>query len=200
MNKELIKKLPKGYVSWSQLNLWERDPRMYQKVYFDNLGVYSEAMDFGKRVAVSIENGDNSGDPSIEFIKMLFPKCPQREREYKINAVFEGIPLKGVMDRFSNKLTLVQEYKTGKTKWTQKMVDTHGQLTIYGMLVWKKYGYIPKFELIWAPTIATDDGIVSAGNVVRFETERTKADFAKMYGRLKRFVEGVAKLNDSIKK
>jgi len=54
-NNEIIL-LPKGYLSWSQCEIWEKSPERYKKEYFtDGSKLDTDALRFGKFIASSIE-------------------------------------------------------------------------------------------------------------------------------------------------
>lgn len=191
---------PRGYLSWSQLSLWEKDPNMYYQVYVEGLDQFrTKYLELGKRMATALENGfDDEHDPLFEMLVVFMPGYP--EREFEMNAVFEGIPLKGKLDGWNEKTLTIGEYKTGK-KWTQSMVDNCGQLTFYALLVWLKYGKLPnKIYLHWA---RTDEDMVGnlklTGEIKTFEAKRTLRDIIMFAPRLKLAWASICELDKFVK-
>lgn len=184
------------YISWSQLNAWEKGEDYFYKVYILGQSFENKEMAFGKKIAEGLEGKIEC--PEAEFCKIYLPKMPKREYEIKVN--FEGVPILVRMDAFDDKKLIIDEYKTGRSPWTQKKVDNHGQLTMYAMAVWKKYGKIPDIRLFWIPTDLDDNGeVVLTGEIpYEFKTQRSLRDFALMYKRLKNAWEGINKFYDKL--
>jgi len=186
---------PRGYLSWSQMSLWEKDPNMYYQVYFEGLDQFrTKYLTLGKRMATCLENGfDEEHDPLFEMLAVFMPSYPYRE--FEINAVFEGIPLKGKLDGFNEKTLTIGEYKTGKC-WTQSMVDSTGQLTFYALLVWLKYKKLPKeIFLHWAKTDEDMEGNLKlTGDIKTFKTQRSLKDLILFSKRIKSAWEGICEL------
>jgi len=182
-------------LSWSQLNLWEKDPNMYYQVYFEGLDQFrTKYLELGKRMADTLENGfDCERDPLFEMLAVFLPSYPRRE--FDIDAVLEGIPLKGKLDGFNPQTLTIGEYKTGKC-WTQSMVNSTGQLTFYALLVWLKYKKLPKeIYLHWARTDEDMEGNLKlTGDIKTFKTERSLKDLILFSKRIKSAWEGVCNL------
>src|SRR5574343_855975 len=186
---------PRGYLSWSQLNRWEKDPNMYYQVYFEGLDQFrTKYLELGKRMATTLENGfDCERDPLFEMLAAFMPAYPRREFDVKAN--FEGIPLVGKLDGFNEKTLKVGEYKTGKN-WTQSMVDQTGQLTFYALLVWLKYKKLPKeIFLHWARTDEDMEGNLKLTcDIKTFKTSRSLKDLILFSKRIKLAWEGICEL------
>lgn len=194
---------PRGYLSWSQLQLFEKDPNMYYQVYIEGLDQFrTKYLELGKRMATGLENGfDEEHDPLFEM--MIVFMTGYKNREFEINAEFEGIPLKGKLDGFNENKLEIGEYKTGK-KWTQSMVDQSGQLTFYALLVWLKYGKLPnKIQLHWARTDEDMEGKLHlTGEIKTFNTTRSLKDLILFSKRIKTAWKGICeigKFNKNIK-
>lgn len=186
--KKIIK-TPRAYLSWSQLNTWERSPAMYKRIYFYGEEINNPAMELGKEVAQCLETGEESENIAIEHLKIFLPSY--KFREYEIQAEVEKIPLLGRLDGFGEDPLEIGEYKTGKN-WTQKMVDTNGQLTFYALLVLKKFKKFPeRIRLHWAKTISEDGEIKLTGDIQSFETKRTLADIVSIAERCKKAWKGI---------
>lgn len=181
----------RNHISWSQLNAWERGEEHFYRVYILGESFENKEMAFGKKIAEGLEG--KIVCPEAEFCKVYLPDLPQKE--HKIEIDFEDIPILVKMDRFDKKKLIINEHKTGRNKWTQKKVDEHGQLTMYAMAVWKKYGKLPEISLFWIPTSLSDKGeVVLTGEIpYEFKTQRSIKDFAKMYKRLKDAWQGINK-------
>ncbi len=186
---------PRGYLSWSQMQLWEKDPNMYYQVYFEGLDMFrTRQLELGKRMATTLENGfDEERDPLFEMLAVFMPSYPYRE--FEINAIFEGIPLKGKLDGFDEKTLTIGEVKTGKY-WTQSMVNSAGQLTFYALLVWLKYKKLPKeIFLHWAKTDEDMEGNLKlTGDIKTFKTQRSLKDLILFSKRIKSAWEGICEL------
>jgi len=187
---------PKGYLSWSQLNMFERDVWLYKRVYIDGEEQFeSDALKIGKALAERLENGIECTDKLIEYLAIFMPKY--QKREFEIKGEFDGIPVLGKLDGFNEKTLEIGEYKTGKN-WNQALVDKSGQLTFYAMLVWLKYGKLPsKIKLHWAQTEVDDDGELRiTGSIKTFETKRTLSDILLLGGRIKKAWEEILNLTE----
>ena len=193
--KNKIKRSPRGYLSWSQLQIWEKDPNLYYQIYIEGLDQFrTKYLELGKRLATALENGfDEEGDPMFEMMCVFMPGYPKRE--FKIDAVLEGIPIKGVLDGFNEKTLTIGEYKSGK-RWTQSMVDKSGQLTMYALLVWLKYGVLPKdIRLHWARTDEDMEGNLKlTGDIRTFKTNRTMRDIIVFSKRIRNAYEGICEM------
>ncbi len=100
--KDLLAKRP---LSWSAISSFEYDPEQWYRTYILNERQSSKEMDFGSVV-------DKKFQDDLTFL----PTIPRGENlQYKMMAVFNGIPLIGVPDVFSfKKEKLLADLKTGK--------------------------------------------------------------------------------------
>src|SRR5215471_16726184 len=144
---------PRPYLSWSQIQLFERSPDLYARKY-----IYGEdeeetaAMTLGKRLSLALETQEETGDDALDNLVALFPHYPKREYEIKANMDGVEVPLYGVLDGFDPKRLRIGENKSGKF-WNQNMVDESGQLKMYALLVWLKYKKMPnEIMMHWART------------------------------------------------
>ena len=186
---------PKGHLSWSQMNLWEKDPNLYYQVYCEGIENFrSKYLELGKRMATTLENGkSDDGDPMLELMAVYMPSYPAKEFEIKVN--FEGIPIVGKLDGFNKETLTIGEYKSGK-HWTQSMADETGQLTMYALLVWLKYKKLPnKILLHWARTDEDMEGnLVLTGEIKTFQTQRSLKDLILFSKRIKTAWGGICEL------
>lgn len=179
---------PRGYISFSQLSMWEKDPNLYYQIYVDGMDmIRTPYLNLGTRLDEAIQKGkDEFGDTMINYLVMMLPRYPKMQ--HRIEVDFEGVPLVGVLDGFndSNKKKLIcGEHKSGKN-WTQSLADKSDQITIYNLMVWLKYGIIP-FEnhLHWAKTKVNDeDELFFTGDIKDFKTTREMKDLILMGGRI----------------
>jgi len=198
--KELL--LPRGYLSWTQLNTFERSPKQYYKHYI--LGEPSfenDAMRFGKKLADALEGNDAGDDETITMLCSLLPKYKTMEKE--LDAITGDIKILGKIDNFNNRNKAFKEYKTGMVKWTQPKVDKHGQLLFYATLIYLTYGIIPpKIELVWAETKRDEDGqIYATGRIEVFERKIKLVDILKFMARICKTAKGISRMyQDEIKK
>lgn len=159
-------------MSWSQIAQF----RNYSKEGWYNkyiLGIKdppNKQMIFGSMVGKKLET-----DPTY------LPEIPrQSTMEYKFTAKVNDIELVGYADSYGD-LT-IREYKTGKTPWTQKKVDEHGQITMYALMEYLNEKIKPediKMSLHWIPTCEDENGeiqFVEPLVVQHFETKRTTKD------------------------
>lgn len=159
---------------------------MYYQVYWENLDQFrTKYLELGKRMATGLENGfDEERDPLFEMLIVFMPHYPKRE--YEMNTVFEGIPLKGKLDGWNEATMTIGEYKTGK-HWTQAMANTTGQLTFYALMVWLIYHKLPEHIFLhWARTDEDMEGNLKlTGEMQTFETARKLKDLILFSKRIK---------------
>lgn len=192
---------PKGYLSWSQLNLYEKDPNLYYQVYIEGLDQFrTKYLELGKRMSECLEKGyDEERNTLFETAAVLLPGYPHRE--FDIKAELEGIPLLGKLDGWNEKTMTIGEYKTGKN-WTQAMVDQSGQLTFYALLVWLKYKKLPdKILLHWIRTEEDEVGNLNLTlDIKTFPTQRKLKDLIVFSKRIKSAWEGICEIGKFAKK
>lgn len=184
----------KNYLSWSQLSLFERSPEEYRRVYIlGEKGFENAEMRLGSRIASGLEKDDElSGDGLVDFCKMSLPSVDQKEKELRVK--WSDMELLVRMDGFVNP-NVIYEYKTGHSAWTQKKVDSWGQLTFYAFVFYLATGTMPELNLIWIPTKKENGEIKLTGEKpVLFKTKRTMSDFAKLSVRLKRAWIGIGEM------
>lgn len=183
---------PRPYLSWSAMDCIERSPAEFIERYiYEKKMPITQAIAFGKKMADGLENGEATGDPTLDMMMAKLPKyeCMDWEFRGKLKGQKKepdiGILIKP--DTAKKDLSAFCEYKTGK-KWTQKMADESGQVTFYAAGAYLITGEIPKdIELVWVPTMHDERGKVEAtGEVVRFKTKRTMSQIINMMVRMRR--------------
>lgn len=187
---------PRPYLSWSQIQLFERSPELYARKYiFEDEEAPTEAMRLGKRLAQALELQHATGNETIDNLRAFFPTYPQRE--FKIEATLEGleVPLFGILDGFDEERLRIGEYKSGLL-WDQKMVDESGQLKMYALMVCLKYERLPsEVTLHWARTRYNEEGLLElAGEIKSFQTEVTHQDLIIFSTRVREVWAGIRAL------
>ncbi len=184
---------PRPYLSWSQIQLFERSPDLYVRKYiYGEDEPATEAMRLGKRLAQALEVQEKTGDDALDNLLNFFPAYPQRE--FKMEATLEGleVPLYGILDGFDEKELRIGEYKSGRL-WDQSMVDDSGQLKMYALMVWLKYKKIPSEVMLhWAKTQYNEENeLVFAGEIQSFEASISVKDILLFTNRVLRVWDGI---------
>ena len=172
--KKLIN--PRGYLSWTQISLWLRSPELYKRHYFYGEDEYkNERMDFGSKVSTALETGEESDDVLVNMLITLLPKysVPECEIQVPFMTPYGEVVLLGKMDTYRPEPVAFREYKTGTTKWTQKMAEGHKQLDHYTAILWLLSKKIPQCHLDWAETKVEDGVVTLAGPIKSFEVKKT---------------------------
>lgn len=143
--------LPKGYLSWSQLDVWRRNPDRYKEEYFYDLPkLDTKYLRFGKWFAKEIEKGRH---------KKYFPDLPVYDKfEHKMEIELDGVKLLSYIDSCHPEEHVFLEYKTGKAPWSLKKVQKHDQLAFYALGLYKLTGKMPEYcDLVWLETAEIDE-------------------------------------------
>lgn len=149
--------LPKGYLSYSAMDLWLRDPDGYRKRYYLQEPYFSTPYtEFGNLVGGALE--EREWDHPV--LAPVRGKIPQGTHpEHLIEVEIAGVPILGKLDDFNLQNYFIDEYKTGirdtkgKAPWDRVKVRKHKQLTLYTLMVKHKYGaYNPDIQLTWMET------------------------------------------------
>jgi len=161
--------LPRGYLSQSQVALWQRNPEQYKAIYFDGrdeLRPSNSGMTYGKVVADALEHGIQTGDLLTDAATLLLPKYDVMDVEFRaeLKTPSGWIEILAKPDSLDSVTKDFYEYKTGKTAWTQTKAQMHLQMHWYATAIYLKYGVIPKAKLIW---IETEMSIFEGGDHVR---------------------------------
>lgn len=180
--------LPRGYLSWTQLTLWEKNPSEYMRIYFYGGSVpKSRYMDFGSEVADDAENGTSERE-SVKALNAILPTYDYVEKKVdaEIKTPHGILKLHGRLDTAAKRLTRFRERKTGTVPWTPAKVARHGQIDFYYVLIYLKTGKLPKeAHLDWAQTrVNEDDGTIElTGECTEFAAQRTMTDVLQMISR-----------------
>lgn len=193
MKKKIIQ-LPKGYLSYSQIVMWQKDRPRYEKIYFDGKDAKftNDGMDYGKIMATALEEGYDTGDLLTDAAMTLLPKYDIRDKEIRAELKTKdgAVTLLGKPDTRDSVTGAIREYKTGKIKsWNQNKANKHMQLKFYAMLVYLAFGKtIKEVWLDWVETevVRTEvDGfpvqtVVPTGRVTSFKVIITLNDIIEM--------------------
>lgn len=192
---------PRPYLSYSQLQLVERSPDTYRRVYVEGKDGYSNsAMDFGSKIGNLLESNEMSGYADIDLVLSQIPRyeLPEHEIFVSLNNGRYPIPLIAKLDSVKIDLSAGIEYKTGKGIWTQSKADKNDQITFYDTCIWLKTGHIPAFELIWAETVHEYGKVRFTGKIKRFKTARNMSDILRMMKRMKDAWALIQKITDEV--
>ena len=180
----------RSYISFSQMECWEKG--QYTKKYLMGETPSNKYQRFGTKLHEALI--EPTKDPNIEKIKMLLPNYAKREVEIKATA--EGIPLLGRIDGLNVRQREFCDFKTGK-KFSQSQADRSTQITFYWLLLWKKYGWLPKRAFIhWIETSEKDGNVYPTGKVQTFEIKRNMQDLMLLFHRVKESWVGIGALCD----
>lgn len=184
--------LPRGYISWSQLDLIETNERGYCQKYFEGKERVSNiSEEFGSEIGLIME-GQDTDDPIAELLRATIVryKHPEFEMHATMKSQGKDIPLFGKLDSYDGEPEhSIEEYKTGKIPWSQKKAEKHGQPLFYATMVYLREKVIPqKIGLTWAETeeywAETEYKIALTGKVERYPLTYTENDVLKMMGRI----------------
>lgn len=183
-------------LSWSSINLFEEDSEKWYRKYILGEEIkfdYELEMKFGKKIGEKLANNPK-----------FLPDVPRGSIfEHKFEGVYAGVPLIGYADSIDIVNDYLLEYKTGRSIWDQKRVDTHGQLDLYALLHYLKTKVKPEqmlIRLVWLPTEGgkmQPNWTMSPIKLVRpivpriFETKRTMAQALAVGERAVRAFKGM---------
>lgn len=155
--------LPRGYISWSQLDCWIKNKPRYITEYFeDGKKLKTRYLDFGSKFSKMVETlceiMEKTPDraAAIAELAVEYPMDENMQSvlmeldiegvsEYQIgNSGKEGddcpvvkihgiIPILAYFDKYVRRTLGIQEYKTGLVPWTMAKVQKHDQLLFYGV-------------------------------------------------------------------
>ena len=94
-------KMPRPYISWSQLSLFERNPIEYASIYLYGDKRTNPRMELGKAVAEMLEKGEENTDKNLEFYRVFLPQYPHKE--FDVKAMLGDILLFGKLDGFDDR-------------------------------------------------------------------------------------------------
>jgi len=132
--------LPKPYLSYSAMSLWQTNKEAYRRRYYLNEQPFETAQTiFGKKVHKQFEEDDSVLGSETRF-------------EVEID---KGLNLLGYIDSFNEEDLSIIDFKTSHNQktWTPVTVAKNKQLVFYSLLVQKKYGKFNKVATLkWYET------------------------------------------------
>jgi hypothetical protein len=167
---------PRGYLSWTQVDMWLRSPVTYARRYFDNeAGFENDAMRFGKVTSDALEHDRANGDDIMQAVISLLPAYDKPENEIKapLDTPYGEVIMLGKLDTW--KPLAFREYKTGIVPWTQGKAEKHKQILHYATLMFLTEKVVPKAHLDWIQTRRNEDTgeIEFTGHIQAFEVKVT---------------------------
>lgn len=192
----------KSYISWSQLDLFSKNPSRYIAQYFGgNWDEGTPEMKYGGYIAKLIEDGKH---------KELLPDLVVYPiSEHKIMTNVGDVPTLSYIDSYDPETNTFREYKTGKAPWTHPKVYKHGQLLFYAVVLRKVTGKMPEYcHLDWIETVdhtpeTTVEGfsnnkeIKVTGKITTFERRFTERELDMFEERI---IETYQKIKDEWEK
>ena len=187
-------------LSWSELSLFEKDPIKHRELYVENKWQPpTEQMQFGSIIHKAIESRTypwleelkklNYDRKKINIARKILTKIDHKrpkESEVFVRTEYEGIPIIGGYDGFDPENRELDEFKTTGQKWfwTQRSVDSHGQLSFYALIYRLRFhGYFREIRL---HAITTD-----RGNIHTYYTNRGPRDIEEIQQRILRCYRGL---------
>lgn len=183
MAKKRYIQLPKGYLSYSQIQLWKADKKRYIELYFNGrneLRLNNSGLAYGKIVADALERDVETDDLLTDTAISLIVKYDTRDKEIstEIKTKHGYIPVIGRPDTLDSVTKAFREYKTGRVKWTENKAQKHPQMIFYAMLIYLHYGVILKEAYLdWIETEEVDGVVKPTG---RLETFRVTFTFEQI--------------------
>jgi hypothetical protein len=138
--------LPKPYLSYSQVSMWQKNKDQYRQRYYLNAPAFENIeIIFGKKVAKMLEEGVDHP---------VLNKVPKYKfTEYRVEKSVGDVPFLAVFDSFSKLRSGIIEYKTGKEPWDDVRVAKHRQLDTYSLMAKIDRGWVdPWCRLVWMET------------------------------------------------
>lgn len=167
---------PRGYLSWTQIDMWRRSRQRYIDKYMlgDGKDIINSGLEYGKVTSDALETGETTGDELLDAVVALLPRYSEREHEIRVQMRTNGhtFDLLGKMDTFDPKGLRFREYKTGRVKWTQSKAQAHKQMHHYATMINLKHGQLPtEAWLDWAETEEVDGVVGFTGHIESFHVK-----------------------------
>jgi hypothetical protein len=145
----------------------------YARVYIYGEGETNPAMELGQKVANMVYDDKEQDDPILEHLRIYLPKYEHREfeiprlsgdkrrcqcekcvaRGIEKPLYFNGVPLYGVLDGWTDKGWRAHECKTARSRAYEKL--WREQIAFYSLLLLTKFSVAPhriNWLLSWMPT------------------------------------------------
>lgn len=148
--------LPNGYLSFSQIMLWESSKESYRKRYYPDIRpeqISNVYMWFGNHVTLAMEKDEDW----VKFIPRL------SEFEHLFDCTIDGVRLRGAIDQFDYATRHFDEQKTTMTSWSENKIMKHFQLDMYSLVIEHVHGRVDDTcNLLWVGT-QKDESEVPSG-------------------------------------
>lgn len=173
---------PRPYLSHSQMRLFDKNKEDFIQHYVYGKDTISrfvkKYVEFGSKIHKQLENEE----PNVWNVLNKIPEN-YSENEKNVNVEYCGVNVFGKWDvSRDDDLLVVGDYKTSKSKWSQKEADKNEQLTLYGLQALLLYDRIPDYFYIHRIGVGErDDGsLYLTGEVQNLKTKRTEKEINKM--------------------
>lgn len=178
MKKKVIQ-LPKGYLSYSQIQLWKSDKKRYIELYFNNrneLRLSNSGLEYGKIMADALEKAEETGDLLTDTAMSLITQYDVRDKEIftEVKTKHGAVYVIGRPDTMDSVTKAFREYKTGRVKWTEGKAQKHPQMVFYAMLIYLKFGVmLSEAYLDWIETEEIAGEVKPTGRIETFRVTFT---------------------------
>lgn len=179
MARKKVIQLPKGYLSYSQIQLWKTNKKRYIELYFNNrneLRLSNSGLEYGKIVADALEKGVATDDLLTDAAMSLVTQYDVRDKEIvtEIKTKHGSVGVMGRPDTMDSVTKAFREFKTGRVKWTEGKAQKHPQMIFYAMLIYLKFGVmLSEAYLDWIETEEIDHVVKPTGRVETFRVTFT---------------------------
>lgn len=191
-------KLPKDYISVSQINLWKSDPMSYMKKYFMDIPDQpTPHMDFGKQFAMDIEDYSKGIIRPYYFPEGFLDRTTLLELvEYKLEYDFNGYTFLGYADNLSDDFETLVDFKTGTTAWSKKRLEQSLQMNAYSAVIYLQKNVIPLCIIDYYGTKVKGDKVYFNGNHERFSHKFEYNDLVQTVEHMDSVVKEIADAYD----
>ncbi len=200
--KTLILRWKRRDVSWSQISSWYYSKSTWANSYlFRHPFTPNAKMLFGNYV------GDTLG---LGKEKSLIPELEPHlygTKEYELRATMNGLHLVGYCDHYCPSKLILNENKTSvnEERWNQKLVDDHGQLTMYALMLLLSEKVVPEDVTMWLnfiPAVEGRYGVIKLPDppqFTRFETKRTTKEVLLFGKHIRKTLEDMEDYANNVK-
>jgi hypothetical protein len=176
------------------MSTWEKSkPEFYKRYILREPMFETKEQRFGKWFATEIEK-QVSEYPIVEMLRPMLGNYSVHEAKLE-STIDTPIGPVDVVSYFDAYDPGIGEYKTGKTPWTQKRVNEHGQLDFYNFILGKPV----ETTLYWLQTQNNESGgIQFTGQVQQFKREVTERDIMNIRERIIKAVVEISEYYNTI--
>ncbi len=180
---------PRGYISWQQISLIEKDPKEYVLVYIYGKKRNFKSMENGKKIHKKLSKG-------IRPLKMNIPLYPVTDlkMECVLRRGNKEVIVIGELDGYNPDVHVVGEYKTDTKLWSESRATTHDQQKLYALMKYKETGKIPTAELTCLETENVLGTMKLTGKYITHRIIYSLKDMLEMESRVWRAHEKILRL------